>query len=124
MGLFLHYLGLPYLLQGILFTIEVTGLGVFGGLGAGLVLAALQTCGIRVLSAFARAYAVIFRGTPLILQLVFCYDALPHIGLRLSSLAAAGLALAANEAPFIAEILRSGVRGVDPGQVAALIADR
>ena len=119
MGLFLHYLGLPYLLQGILFTTEVTALGVFGGLGAGLVLAAMQTCRIRALSALARAYAVIFRGTPLILQLVFCYDALPHIGLRLSSVGAAGLALAANEAPFIAEILRSGVRGVDPGQVAA-----
>ncbi len=119
MKLFLHYLGLPYLLRGVVFTAEVTALGVFGGLAVGLVLAAMQTCRIRVLSALARGYAVIFRGTPLILQLVFCYDALPHIGLRLSSVAAAGLALAANEGPFIAEILRSGVRGVDPGQVQA-----
>jgi polar amino acid transport system permease protein len=62
---------------------------------------------------------VIFRGTPLILQLVFAYDALPHIGLKLSAMAAAGLALAANEGPFIAEILRSGVLGVDRGQVVA-----
>ncbi len=119
MGLFLHYVGLPYLLQGILLTIEVTALGVLGGLLVGLALAAMQLCRIRALSAFARTYAVIFRGTPLILQLVFAYDALPHIGLRLSSVGAAGLALAANEGPFIAEILRSGVRGVDPGQVAA-----
>ncbi|MGI3777604.1 MAG: amino acid ABC transporter permease/ATP-binding protein [Janthinobacterium lividum] len=119
MELFLHYLGLPYLLRGVAFTAEVTALGVSGGLAVGLVLAAMQTCRIRVLSALARGYAVIFRGTPLILQLVFCYDALPHIGLRLSSVAAAGLALAANEGPFIAEILRSGVRGVDPGQVLA-----
>jgi polar amino acid transport system permease protein len=119
MNLFFHYLGLPYLRQGIVFTLEVTGLGLLGGLGVGLVLASMQLCRIRLLSAFARAYAVIFRGTPLILQLVFAYDALPHIGLRLSSIAAAGLALSANEGPFIAEILRSGVRGVDPGQVAA-----
>ncbi len=119
MQLFLHYLSLPYLLQGVLFTAEVTGLGLAGGLGLGVVLAAMQLSRFRALSAFARGYAVIFRGTPLILQLVFAYDALPHIGLRLSAIGAAGLALAANEAPFIAEILRSGVLGVDGGQVAA-----
>jgi polar amino acid transport system permease protein len=119
MGLFLHYLSLPYLRQGILFTLEVTGLGLAGGLMVGLVLASMQLCRFRVLSACARAYAVIFRGTPLILQLVFAYDALPHIGLRLTSVAAAGLALAANEGPFIAEILRAGVLGVEPGQIAA-----
>ncbi len=119
MELFLHYLSLPYLRQGIIFTLEVTGLGLAGGLLVGLVLASMQLSRFRVLSVFARGYAVIFRGTPLILQLVFAYDALPHIGLRLSSVAAAGLALAANEGPFIAEILRSGVLGVDPGQRAA-----
>jgi polar amino acid transport system permease protein len=119
MRLFLHYLGMPYLLQGIIFTLEVTGLGLLGGLILGLILAAMQLGRFRLLSAIARAYTVIFRGTPLILQLVFAYDALPHIGIRLSPVLAAGLALSANEAPFIAEILRSGVRGVDAGQVAA-----
>jgi polar amino acid transport system permease protein len=119
MDLFVHYLRLPYLLQGITVTIEATGLGLAGGLLAGLILASMQLSRSRFLSGLARTYTVIFRGTPLILQLVFAYDALPHLGLRLSALGAAGLALAANEAPFIAEILRSGVRGVDPGQVVA-----
>ena len=119
MALFLHYLGMPYLLQGVVFTLEVTALGLGGGLIVGLALAAMQLSRFRLLSAFARTYAVIFRGTPLILQLVFAYDALPHIGLRLSSIAAAGLALSANEGPFLAEIFRSGVRGVDAGQLAA-----
>jgi polar amino acid transport system permease protein len=119
MELFVHYLSLPYLFQGITVTLAVTGLGLGGGLLVGLVLASMQLCRLRLLSALARGYAVIFRGTPLILQLVFAYDALPHIGLRLSPIAAAGLALSANEAPFIAEILRSGVRSVDAGQVTA-----
>ncbi len=119
MDLFAHYLSLPYLLQGITVTLAVTCLGLGGGLLVGLVLAGMQLCRFRLLSALARGYSVIFRGTPLILQLVFAYDALPHIGLRLSPIAAAGLALSANEAPFIAEILRSGVRGVDAGQVTA-----
>lgn len=119
MQLFLHYLSLPYLLQGIIFTIEVTVLGLLGGLILGLILASMQLARFKLLSAIARAYTVIFRGTPLILQLVFAYDALPHIGLRLSAAMAAALALSANEAPFIAEILRSGVLGVDRGQRVA-----
>ncbi len=119
MNLFVHYLSMPYLLQGVGFTVLVTVLGLVGGLAAGLVLASMQLSRFWPLAFLARAYAIIFRGTPLILQLVFAYDALPLIGLKLSAVGAAGLALAANEAPFIAEILRSGVRGVDRGQIAA-----
>jgi polar amino acid transport system ATP-binding protein/polar amino acid transport system permease protein len=119
MSLFVHYLSLPYLIEGIWFTVMVTALGLAGGLILGLVLAAMQLSRFWMLAAFARGYTVIFRGTPLILQMVFAYDALPQIGLKLSAVGAAGLALAANEAPFIAEMLRAGVLGVDRGQVLA-----
>jgi polar amino acid transport system permease protein len=119
MSLFFHYLSLPYLIEGIWFTIAVTALGLAGGLVLGLVLAAMQLSRFSVLAVFARGYTVIFRGTPLILQMVFAYDALPQIGLTLSAIGAAGLALAANEAPFIAEMLRAGVLGIDRGQVLA-----
>jgi polar amino acid transport system permease protein len=119
MSLFVHYLSLPYLIEGIWFTVAVTALGLAGGLILGLILAAMQLSRFWMLAAFARGYTVIFRGTPLILQMVFAYDALPQIGLKLSAVGAAGLALAANEAPFIAEMLRAGVLGVDRGQVLA-----
>jgi polar amino acid transport system permease protein len=119
MSLFLHYLSLPYLIAGVWFTLAVTALGLVGGLLLGLVLAAMQLSRFRLLAAFARGYTIIFRGTPLILQMVFAYDALPQIGLKLSAIGAAGLALAANEAPFIAEMLRAGVLGIDRGQVLA-----
>jgi polar amino acid transport system permease protein len=119
MSLFVHYISLPYLLEGIWFTVVVTALGLGGGLILGLVLAAMQLSRFSVLAAFARGYTVIFRGTPLILQMVFAYDALPQIGLKLSAIGAAGLALAANEAPFIAEMLRAGVLGIDRGQILA-----
>jgi len=119
MSLFVHYLSLPYLIEGIWFTVMVTALGLAGGLIVGLVLAAMQLSRFWMLAVFARGYTVIFRGTPLILQMVFAYDALPQIGLKLSAIGAAGLALAANEAPFIAEMLRAGVLGVDRGQVLA-----
>ena len=119
MSLFVHYLSLPYLIEGIWFTVAVTALGLAGGLILGLALAAMQLSRFWLLAALARGYTVIFRGTPLILQMVFAYDALPQIGLKLSAIGAAGLALAANEAPFIAEMLRAGVLGVDRGQVLA-----
>ncbi len=119
MSLFLHYLSLPYLLEGIELTLQVTALGLAGGLVLGLILAWMQLSRLALLAAFARGYTVIFRGTPLILQMVFAYDALPHIGIKLPAVLAAGLALACNEAPFIAEMLRSGVLGVDRGQVLA-----
>src|SRR6201995_5657797 len=119
MSLFLHYLSLPYLLEGIEVTLQVTALGLLGGLILGLVLAAMQLSRFALLAAVARGYSVIFRGTPLILQMVFAYDALPHIGIKLPAILAAGTALAANEAPFISEILRAGVLGVDRGQILA-----
>jgi polar amino acid transport system permease protein len=119
MSLFLHYFSLPYLLQGIALTLQVTALGLAGGLMLGLILAWMQLSRFWLLAAFARGYTVIFRGTPLILQMVFAYDALPHIGIKLTAVIAAGLALACNEAPFIAEMLRAGVLGVDRGQIAA-----
>ncbi|MGY3447934.1 amino acid ABC transporter permease/ATP-binding protein [Bradyrhizobium sp. USDA 4353] len=119
MSLFLHYLSMPYLLQGIELTLQVTALGLVGGLILGLILAAMQLSRFWPLAMIARGYTVIFRGTPLILQMVFAYDALPHIGIKLPAVVAAGLALACNEAPFIAEMLRSGVLGVDRGQLLA-----
>ncbi|MGJ3699535.1 amino acid ABC transporter permease/ATP-binding protein [Variovorax sp. AFSI2.2] len=119
MELFLHYLSMPYLIQGIVFTLAATGIGLAGGVVVGLLLAAMQLSRFKPLAAFARGYAVIFRGTPLALQMIFFYNALPHVGIVLPGLLAAGLALAFNEATFIAEMFRSGVVGVERGQVVA-----
>lgn len=119
MELFLHYLTMPYMIEGIVATLQVTALGLIGGLVLGVILAWMQLSRFKALASFARVYTVIFRGTPLILQMVFAYNALPQIGIKLPAILAAGLALACNEAPFIAEMLRSGVLGVDRGQVSA-----
>jgi polar amino acid transport system permease protein len=119
MELFLHYLSMPYMIRGIQVTLQVTALGLAGGLVLGVILAWMQLSSFRPLASFARVYAVIFRGTPLILQMVFAYNALPQIGIKLPAILAAGLALACNEAPFIAEMLRAGVLGVERGQVVA-----
>lgn len=119
MDLFLHYLSQPYLVTGIVYTLLITVLGLAGGAVMGIVLASMQLSRFRGLAIVARIYAIIFRGTPLILQMIFCYNALPMIGIKLTAIEAASLALALNEAPFIAEIIRANIIGVDRGQVSA-----
>ena len=119
MDKFAHYLTTGWLLDGIVFTLQLTLYGFAGGLLAGLVLALAQLTRFRPLTVLARTYVVVYRGTPLILQMVFVFTALPHAGISFPPLMAASVALAMNEAAFFAEIFRSGVRAVDPGQLAA-----
>ncbi|WP_337268414.1 amino acid ABC transporter permease/ATP-binding protein [Oryzifoliimicrobium ureilyticus] len=119
MDLFFHYLSQPYLVTGIVYTLLITCYGLLGGAAMGVVLASMQLSRFRALAIVARAYAIIFRGTPLILQMIFCYNALPLIGIRLTAIEAASLALALNEAPFIAEIIRANIIAVDRGQISA-----
>jgi len=69
---FLHYLTLPYLIQGIVFTLTATALGLAGGVVVGLLLAVMQLSRFKPLATLARGYAVVFRGTPLVLQMIFC----------------------------------------------------
>ncbi|HWV49222.1 MAG TPA: amino acid ABC transporter permease/ATP-binding protein [Microbacterium sp.] len=116
---FLHYLTLPYLLDGLLITLQLTAYGFIGGMLLGAVLAAMQLTRFRTLTVIARSYTTLYRGTPLILQLVFAFTVLPHAGIVLTPIVAGSLALAMNEATFFSEIFRSGIRGVDPAQTTA-----
>ena len=59
------------------------------------------------------------RGTPLMLQLLFVYFALPMIGIRLPDIAAALLAFTLNYAAYFAEIFRAGIQSVPKGQYEA-----
>jgi polar amino acid transport system permease protein len=61
-------------------------------------------------------YLWLFRGTPVLLQLVFAFNVLPAFGVLLPGFACAVLALGLNEGAYMAEIMRSGIRAVGPGQ--------
>ena len=61
-------------------------------------------------------YLWLFRGTPVLLQLVFAFNVLPAFGIVLPGFACAVLALGLNEGAYMAEIMRSGIRAVGPGQ--------
>ena len=66
--------------------------------------------------ALATFYISLIRGTPLLLQIVFLFLALPQLGIRLSGLAAGVLALGLNYGAYMTEIMRAGIQSVDVGQ--------
>lgn len=117
-----HYATLPFLLQGALLAIEIAVLALAGGLALGLCLAVMRLSRWRLARACAWAYVWFMRGTPLLLQLVFLYDALPAVGIRLNSFTTAVLGFALNEAAFSAEFIRGGLLSVNRNQKIAAAA--
>jgi polar amino acid transport system permease protein len=112
---FFDYLTNAYLLGGALTTIWLTAASLAAGLVIGLALALLRQ-GRRWVAAPARVYVWFFRGTPLLVQLIMIYTALPLFGPKLSVVQTALLGLSLNEAAYLSEIVRAGLSAVPPGQ--------
>lgn len=113
---FFGYLTNEFLLTGVLVTLGMTVATVIGGLILGLIVAFMRMAANPVLNNVARFYVWVFRGTPLLIQLVIIYTGLPQLGLRLGVIESSLLALILNEAAYMAEIVRSGFMGVAAGQ--------
>ena len=85
----------------------------------GLVLALLRISKWGFVSQLVNGYIWLMRGTPLMLQMLFIYFALPFVpvvGVRLPDFPAAVVAFALNYAAYFAEIFRAGIQSVDRGQ--------
>jgi polar amino acid transport system permease protein len=86
------------------------------GLAAGLALALMQQSRFRLFRWLAWAYLWLFRGTPVLLQIIFAFNVLPSFGIILSGPVCAILALGLHEAAYMAEIFRGGLSAISPGQ--------
>lgn len=113
---FYEYLFNGYLLNGALTTLWLTLAAIAGGLVVGCLLALLRLSPYRWMSVVAQGYIWVFRGTPLLVQLIIIYTGLPQVGLKLSVIESALLGLILNEAAYLAEIIRGGILGVPAGQ--------
>jgi len=115
-GFFSYFLN-PYLLEGALVTLLLTVSTLLLGFMLGIGLTLLRMSGSKALDRLAQSYVWIFRGTPLLVQLIIIYTGLPQLGLvRLSVFESAILGLALNEAAYLSEILRGGILSVARGQ--------
>lgn len=132
-----QYLTARSIAAGALLTVELTALTMLAGLLLGIVLAVMRLSTSTLISGAAAAYIWFFRGTPLLIQLIFWFNLsalypvlelkVPFGPVLLSSNAnvlitpfvAALLGLALNEGAYMAEIVRGGLLGVDRGQTEA-----
>ncbi|MGA0564395.1 amino acid ABC transporter permease [Ancylobacter sp. VNQ12] len=118
----LGYIVSPAFFHGAVLTLLITVTALFFGVLAGLVIALLQETRMRPLQIFTLIYVWLFRGTPVLFQIIFIYNVLPTFGIRLSAFLSAVIALALNEGAYMAEILRSGLDAVKKGQRTAGLA--
>src|SRR6266700_3080391 len=119
MEAFLQYLTLPFLLEGLWLTLRIFVASMVGGLTIGLLIALMRLSPYRLFSALAWAYVWLFRGTPVLLQLVFLFDALPLIGIVMPAITTAIIGFSLNEAAFAGAIIRGGILSVSRNQTLA-----
>jgi polar amino acid transport system permease protein len=116
-GALLQYLG--FFLQGTAVTLGLTAVSSFLGVCIGIAGAAALRSKRPWLRRLVAAYVEIIRNTPFIVQMFFIFFGLPSLGLRLSALTAAALAMTINLAAYAIEIIRAGLEAVPPGQAEA-----
>src|SRR5216683_3276237 len=116
---FLSYIVEPFLLEGALLALQISALAMIGGITLGLGLALMRLSHHPAIRGSAWFYIWFVRGTPQLLQLVFLYDALPPLGIKLDTFTTAVLGFALNEAAFSAEIIRGGIMSVNRNQSIA-----
>jgi polar amino acid transport system permease protein len=107
--------------DGAIATVKLTALSGFFGFFIGLALALLQRADNRVLRLISNAVVSTVRGTPLLVQILFCYFALPTLlpFMALNEFSAAAFALALNTGAYNSEVFRAGLNSVHKGQLEA-----
>jgi polar amino acid transport system permease protein len=137
-GVVRHYMTDPTILRGLVTTLELTALSMAIGIALGVLLAVMRLSPNPLVSGSAWVYIWFFRGTPVLVQILFWFNiaaiyprfgiGLPFGGPQLTHLnfttlitpfIAGVLALGLNEGAYMAEIVRAGLISVDEGQTEA-----
>ncbi len=114
--------------EGVQNTLIIAFFSVALGTAFGTLMAMLRMSRLRLIKFLAAAYIEFIRGTPLMVQLMFIFYGLPLTGVTIpdvpfipnfSRFAAGILAMSINSCAYVAEIIRSGIQAVDPGQSEA-----
>ena len=132
------YLFAAPIFRGIVVTLELTVIAMVVGIVFGIVLAVMRLSPNWLLSGSAWIYIWFFRGTPVLVQIIFWYEGIsylyPHLGFGIpfatpfvnvnanvlvTSFTAGALGLSFNEGAYMAEIVRAGIISVDEGQTEA-----
>jgi glutamine transport system permease protein len=117
---------MPQLLNGLGKTVEFSIITIVLASLIGLTAALMRLSRLKILRYISWVYVEVFRGTPLLVQLIFIALGLPTVlplnqwfGPTVYPFIAASIGLALNEGAYITEIIRAGILGVDRGQIEA-----
>ncbi|MGI5912163.1 MAG: amino acid ABC transporter permease [Syntrophomonadaceae bacterium] len=110
---------MPSMLQGWAITLQLFFLTLISALPIGIVMGIARLSRFKPLRWFMELYVWVFRGTPLLLQLLFIYYGLMTVDILLEREVAAYLAFVLNYSAYLAEIFRSGIQSIDQGQYEA-----
>ncbi len=123
--IFLQQNGYVKVVQGLQNTLLIAITGLIIGIIIGTLIATVRVLPKykrlpRVLNAICSVYVGLFRGTPMVVQLlVFYYVLLPIIGVHITGVQVAMVVFGLNSGAYISEIMRSGIQSVDSGQLEA-----
>lgn len=111
---------LPQLGEGLLYTLLVSVVGLVIGFALGALFGLLRLSRFKIVNALATVYIEVVRGTPLLVQAIWLFYALPLIiQYTLPSLLAGIIVIGINSGAYIAEIVRGAVQSIEPGQMEA-----
>ncbi|WP_240417988.1 amino acid ABC transporter permease [Paenibacillus periandrae] len=108
-----------FMLAGLGITLQVALIAIVFSFIIGCLLGTIRYTKLPVISQLTAAVVEIIRNLPLLLIIFFTFFALPEIGIKLSVMNAAVVALTVFEAAMISEIVRSGLNSIDKGQIEA-----
>lgn len=110
---------IPALNRGLVMSVKLIIPSGLIGLGLGIVIGTLRTFGHPVIRKAANAYAAIFRGTPLLVQLFVLYFGLPNLGIYLDAYTAAVTGFILCSGAYHSEYIRGGLMSIKKGQLLA-----
>lgn len=125
MEIFLEQNGYVKVIEGLQNTLMIAIVGLIVGILIGTLIAIVRVLPKykrlpRILNGICSFYVALFRGTPMVVQLlVFYYVLLPIMGIRTSGEVVAMAVFGLNSGAYISEIMRSGIQSVDAGQLEA-----
>jgi len=111
------------ILLGLRNTMTIAVVGLLVGIVIGTIIAAVRVMPKykllpRLLNGICSFYVGLFRGSPMVVQLlVFYYVLFPLMGVKITGLQVAQLVFGLNSGAYVSEIMRSGIQSVDPGQM-------
>ncbi len=122
---FIYQEGYKLTLEGLTNTALIAVFGLLIGFVLGSIIAIVKLIPVKnvfvtIVKKICDGYVAIFRGTPIVVQLLLLHYALfPAMGLNLGDIPEASIIFGLNSAAYISEIMRGGINSVDPGQMEA-----